>query len=121
MEIVYLPPASEGWGKVIFSVYVSVHRGGGTYLPADVGYLPSSRLGGGRGTYLPPNWGGGEPSFQQMVGTYLPADRGGIYLPANEGYLPSLGELPTLARVYLPWPWLWGLPTLGRYPAPSSE
>ena len=51
-----LPPALEGWGKVIFSVCVSVHGGeggGGTYLPVNGrrGYVPSSLLGGGG--YLP--------------------------------------------------------------------
>ena len=46
----YLPPASEGWGKVIFSLCVSVHRGGEGY--------PSQVLTGG---YPIPGPDGGIP------------------------------------------------------------
>ena len=34
---VYLPPASEGWGKVLFSVCLSVHISGGGGTPSQVG------------------------------------------------------------------------------------
>ena len=62
----YLPPASEGWGKVLFSVCLSVHtstggrgtrsslgrggpglRSGGGYPVSGPGGYPVSGLGGG--------------------------------------------------------------------------
>ena len=41
-----LPPASEGWGKVLFSVYLSVHTstGGGGGSPARSGWLGGGSL-----------------------------------------------------------------------------
>ena len=75
-----LPPASEGWGKVLFSVCQFTLGGGGTYFPAD---------GGG---------GGQVPTFQLMEGggyPYLSADRG--YLPwtgGGVGYLPWVKSIP---------------------------
>ena len=96
----FLPPASEGWGKVIVSVCVSVHTsigggGGGTYLPrSEWGDLPSQA-----GEYLPSQvWTGGIPTF-----------------PGRGGGLPTLAR-GYLDRGYLPWPggaYLgWGIPTL---------
>ena len=58
----YLPPASEGWGKVIVSVCLSVHRVGG--VPQSVMRYPPSR--------------GGVPPVQRW-GT--PVSRGGAPLP----------------------------------------
>ena len=85
----------------IFSLCVSPHGRGGTYLRADWGrYLPSSRLKGGGG-YLPSSRQVGVPTFQLTGGTYLTANRwgylpsswqGGTYLTADRGewwYLPS--------------------------------
>ena len=54
----FLPPASEGWGKVLFSVCLSVHISGGVPvsdpgrgLPVSGlrGHGPSSRSGGVQG------------------------------------------------------------------------
>ena len=68
---VFLPPASEGWREVIFSLCVSVHTRGGGYLPSGWwgGYLLSG-LDGGGGTYLP--GGGGVPTLRSGQGGYLP-------------------------------------------------
>ena len=71
IQVMFLAPASEGWGKVIFLICVSVHRGeehlpwtggGGIYLgwggclPWMARYLPwmgrVPTLDGGGGTYL---------------------------------------------------------------------
>ena len=86
----FLPPASEGWREVIFSLCVSVHTQGGAYLPG--GYLLRSGWGvptfpGLGGGYLPSRWGGyllsgldgGVPTQVWMGGTYLGRGRG--YLP----------------------------------------
>ena len=71
--IVLLPPASEGWREVIFSLCVSVHTPGG-------GYLPSGWGGQWGGTYLPRSGlGGGLPTFQMGPGL----DRGGGFLPSQ--------------------------------------
>ena len=50
-KISFLTAASEALGKVIFSVCVSVHREGGTYLGRVRGYLDLPWIGV-RGTYL---------------------------------------------------------------------
>ena len=96
-ELRFLPPASVGRGKVLFSqVSACPHLGGGG--------LPIFQLIGGRRgliTYLPADWG--VPTFHLMIeggGTYLPAWRGGgvstclprVYLPSCQwggGYLPT--------------------------------
>ena len=91
----FLPPASKGWGKVIFSVCVSVHTsmgGGGTYLGWREGYLP---------------WmGEGVPTLDGEDGVPT-LDGGRGYLPWMEGmgYLPWTGRgyLPWMGRGYLPW------------------
>ena len=80
-----LPTASEGWGKVMFSVCSHPGRGGGTYLGQAE---PTLTRGGclpwpGRDTYL--GWGGGVPTLARGVHTLA------------RGYLPWLGG-------YLPWP-----------------
>ena len=61
-----------GESNVLIRVCLSVHRGRGTYLPADGG-------GGERGTYLPADWGVtyfpanmGVSTFQQMGGGEVP-------------------------------------------------
>ena len=71
-----LPPASEGRGKVIFSVCLSVHTrgGGGLPHPADGGLVPH-----------PADGGGGVPH---------PADGGGVPHPADGGGYPSAGGHP---------------------------
>ena len=96
-----LPPASEGWREVIFSLCVSVHTWGG-------GYLPSGWWGGG--TYLRSGWGGGGylpwlgwgvPNFPGLGGGgCLPwLGWGGVPnfpgLDMGGGYLPRLGYPPT--------------------------
>ena len=60
--IYLLPPVSEGWGKVIFSVCVSFHTSGGGALgyhhPADGGgAVPPSQVqvGGRTGKVCPPS------------------------------------------------------------------
>ena len=45
--VVLLPPASEGWGKVIISVCLSVHTWGGTPVPGSFPGLWSQILSGG--------------------------------------------------------------------------
>ena len=69
-----LPPASEGWGKVLFSVCLSVHTstgGGGLPQPGlDGGGVPRPGLDGG-GQGIPQSGldgGGGYPSQVWMVG-----------------------------------------------------
>ena len=61
----FLPPASEGWGKVIFSVCVSVHidgeRGGGRVPHPLMEGTPFP--GPGRGVPLPRS--GGVPLSRQ--------------------------------------------------------
>ena len=121
-----LPPASEGFGTVIFSVLcVSPHGGGGTYVGWGRGTLDEGEgtyLGWGRvptldgegflpwmeGTgYLP--WkGGGVPTLEEKRG-YLLWMGGGTYFGWG-GYLPQMGEgyrgrVSTLdgGGGYLPW------------------
>ena len=53
--IPFLPPASEGWGKILFSVYLSVHTSTG-----------------GEGTWSGLDGGGGYPSQVWMVGGGYP-------------------------------------------------
>ena len=92
----------------IFSLCVSSHLEGGTYLPGrgvppsqvwTGGYLPSEAGGG-----VPTFWVGGTP-FPGLDGA-VPTLVGGTYL--GRGYLLGQG-VPTLAGGYLPWQ---GIPTL---------
>ena len=84
---------SEGWGKVIFSLCVSVHTegGGGTYLGwVGEGYLPW--MGGG-GVPTLDRWG-------RWIGEGVPTlDREGVpTLDRGRRYLPWMGE-----GTYLDW------------------
>ena len=114
VSFIYLPPASKGWRKVMFSLCPPLWRGG-TYLPDRGGtHLPR------QGTHLP-RWGG-----TYLGRGYLPSQVGGTYLGRGVptlagGYLPWQG-VPPLAGWYLPWcrgtylgrgylPWQ-GVPTL---------
>ena len=67
--MISLPPASEGWGKVMFwHVSVFVYRRVPTFHPIGGGgglYLPAN----GKATYLPAGWRGYLPSSWQGVGT----------------------------------------------------
>ena len=88
------PPAFEGWGKVLFSVGLSVRTQGGEGVPTldEAG----GRL---RGTYL----GGGVPTLNgwkgvpNLDGRYLPwIGGGGLLAWMREGY-------PTLNRGRVPY------------------
>ena len=75
-----LPPASEEWGKVLFSVCQFTPRpGGGVPYPSDLGGgVPPSQVWTG-GIPHPADWGGGVPPFQVWtVGLPHPADGGEI-------------------------------------------
>ena len=81
-KLYFLPPASEGWEKVIFSLCVSVHTsmgGGGVPQPGldgggypsqvwMVGGVPQQGLDGGGGTSARSGWWGVPPSQVWMVG-----------------------------------------------------
>ena len=58
VQILSLPPASKGWGKVIFSVCVSSHLDGEGGNPSTDGGIP---FPGQSGRYPFPSWGGGTP------------------------------------------------------------
>ena len=123
-----LPPASEGWGKVIFSVFVSVHTSmgrGGTPSTDGGGYpLPRSRWGGGlpqpvldRGgtpsqvqVGVPPPWEGGTPAWTWEGVPPLSVD-GVPPNPGLDGFLPPppLGRgypLPGPGKGYPPCQWM---------------
>ena len=100
-KTLYLPPASEGWGKVIVSVCVSVHTWGWVPQPADGGY-PHLRSGWGGGYPIPGLDGGGYPISHPAYGGYpIPGLDGGGYP------LPRSGQ-------GVPHPAYWGVPHLGR-------
>ena len=76
VEVIFYHPHPKDWGKVMFSVCVSVHTWGG-------GGVPTFMLTGG---YLP----------SCMRGTYCPSDRG---LPTLAGGYPSIqGRHPSQGR-----------------------
>ena len=88
-KLTLLPPASQGWGKVIFSVYVSVHTSTGGGVP----HLP---MGG----YPIPGQDGGYPIPGPDRGQYpiigpdggIPHPRSGWGVPhprSGQGYPPS--------------------------------
>ena len=91
--LLLLPPASEGWGKVLFSACLSGHTWGGGegYLPwTGGGYLLWTggrvpTLDGGGGTYLglgvrvsTSDGGEGVPTSDGGGGTYLGWGRGSM-------------------------------------------
>ena len=81
----FLPPASEGWGKVLFSVCLSVHiSGGGTH--------PRS----GRGGEVPnprSRWGEGVPHPRSRWGRGYPIPGQDRVPPGpGMGYPPDLGQ-----------------------------
>ena len=101
-----LPPASEGWGKVLFSVCLSVHISG---------RVPQSGLG--RGSTPSQVWTGGTPS--QVWGGGYPIQVWGGGYPIQVWMVggvpwPGFGGGGTLARFQ------WGVPHPGldggRYP-----
>ena len=87
----FLPPASEGWGKIMFSV--CSHLGGGGVSPAGGGGFRSVQpVGGGGGGSGPASRGGGgqvQPAgggqVQPAGGGSGPASRGGGSGPASKG------------------------------------
>ena len=92
--VYFLPPASEGWGKVIFSVCPHLQGGEGTPSQVWVRGIPHPRSGG----YPVPGLGGGTPfqvcgggtSSQFWGGVYpVPGLGGGYPIPGldGEGYL----------------------------------
>ena len=105
-----LPPASEEWGKVLFSVCLSVHTSTGG------GGVPQSGLDGwGGGGVVRSGWldggqvliGGGTPA-QVWMGGYLPPWLDGVPPPHHHewmGYPP----LPWVDGVTPP-PWVDGVP-----------
>ena len=108
-----LPPASEEWGKVVYSeVYVCSHfREGGTpiWLTRDEGYPLPSWLGG-RGTPSFP-MGRGYPHSSQW-GTPIPGQDGGGYPHPRSGE----GGYPIPSHV--PWQKGWGG---GVFPQPEQH
>ena len=102
IQVSSLPTASEGWGKVMFSVCSHLNGvptlAGGTYL----GWEGVPTLAGG--TYL-------------GLEGYLPWPGRGWRVPTLPGgYLPWPGMVPTLAGGYLPW---LGVATLWYPPPPG--
>ena len=89
-----LRPVSEGWGRVIFSVCVSVHTRGGGGVPT---FQP---IGGGVGVTTFPS------SRQGEGGNYLPAD-------GERGTYPEQVPLPIQGRYPLA---MVGTPGQGWYP-----
>ena len=76
---IFLPPASVGWGKVIFSVCVSVHTRGPP--SADCG-VPLSKVRTGR--YTLPRSGLGVPLPRSgQGGSPIPGQDRGYPLPIN--------------------------------------
>ena len=75
--MIFLPPASEGWGKVLFSVCQFTLRWG-------EGGTPSCPWGGGGGTSIRT---GGTPIPGQYEGTSIPGqDRGDSHPRSVCGY-----------------------------------
>ena len=82
--IYILPPTSEGWGKVIFSVCVSIYGGGGYPRLVSIGRVPLSCPCPGvphpdQTRVLPPirtGWGG-TPSTIRTGWRYPPVGTGG--------------------------------------------
>ena len=98
----YLPPASEWWGKVIFSVCVSVHTSTGGVLHPLMGGTPFPGPGGG---YPFPGAGRGYP-FPGLNGGVPPPGKG--VPPAWEGgYPPTWEWVPPSGKGY---PLGWGYP-----------
>ena len=111
-NIGFLPPASEGWGKVLFSVCLSVHISEGTPSQVWPGGLPHPRSGWGGGTQSQV-WSGGNPRSGQG-GThprsgqwYPPMTRSGWGTPQDLGW-------------GTPWTWDWVPPRPGTGYPPSS-
>ena len=124
--IVFLPPTSEGWEKVIFSLCVSVHTstGGGAGVPSwrriplsqvRMGVphpswqgVPSSQVQIG----VPPSQVrmGGTPSQVRMGGTPFPGQDGGTPSEVKTGCYPPSGldGSPQLGLDGVPSPWLDG-------------
>ena len=94
-----LPPASEGWGKVIVSLCVSVHTStGGTPFQVYVGYpLPRSRWGyplskSRQGVPLPRSRQGEPPSQVLSGGSPFPGPGRGV--PHSQVQVPCPGQIP---------------------------
>ena len=85
-----LLPASEGWGKVLFSVCLSVHISGGTQVRSRGVPHPRS----GQGGYPIPGLAGGIPGVSPWPGLDGVPPRPGMgYLPGpGMGYPPDLGQ-----------------------------
>ena len=117
---VYLPPANEVWGKVIFSeacVKNSVHRGGVPDPPPGPGRYPPP--GPGRypprpGRYTPPDQAGTPPRDQ--AGT-PPPGQAGTPPPDQAGNPPPRDTVNARAvRILLEWNLVWNVfRTTGGY------
>ena len=142
MKIKLLPPASEGWGKVIVSVCPHLREGGfpvprlgggiphpksrwrGTPSQVWVWGYPIPGLGGGN---LVPGFGGGTSS-QVWVGMYpIPGLGGGYPIPGWGGtpFQVWVGDIPIpgLGRGTPSQVWQ-GTPSqvwVGRYPIPGPD
>ena len=91
--LVLLPPASEGWGKVLFSVCQSTPRRKG-------GGLPNPALDGGESPIQP--WMGGTPTLD-----------GGYHISGGQRGYPNLGQGVFISGGYpitggIPQPWMGG-------------
>ena len=105
---IFLPPASEGWGKVLFSVCLSVHISGGGTPVRSRGGTPSQVWSGGRGDPIP-GLVGGYPGVHPMTrsGWGTPPGTGMGYPPRTwDGVppLPGIGYPPGPGMGYPPRP-----------------
>ena len=99
-KILLLPPTSEGWGKVLFSVCQSTSRGRVGY-PSQVwrGVNPIPGLGREGDTWVPPNqvWMGYPPQTWDRVpprpGTGYPPDLGWVTPPQTWDGVPPGPEM----------------------------
>ena len=102
-----LPPASEGWGKVIFSVCSHLGGGGVPHLRSGVGRYPISG-------------GGGVPHLRSEVGGYP----GQVWMVGRGYPIPGLGwgvPQPGLDGGYPPSYPVMGYPPDLRWGTPQPE
>ena len=115
-RVLFLPPASEGWGKVLFSVCLSTSGGGVPHPRSGRGGYPIPGLGGGgvlhprSGQGTPPDLGWGTPPGPGM------RTRDGVPPRPGMGYPPGpgMGYPPRPGMGYLPGPGMGTPPDLGH-------